>query len=44
MSEDELSSKVKTQYEKYKGMFSIYIYTFESDNNIEDSYLVSLTK
>ncbi len=44
MSEDELSSKVKTQYEKYKGMFSIYTYIFESDNNIKDSYLVSLTK
>mgnify|MGYP004618859909 FL=1 len=44
MDNEELAKRVKTQYEKYKGMFNIYTYTFETDNNIENSYLVSLTK
>lgn len=44
LSDEELSSKVKTQYEKYKGMFSIYTYVFETDSDIENSYLISLTK
>ena len=44
MSNEDLEKKVKTQYEKYKGMFKIYTYTFETDSNIENSYLVSLTK
>ena len=44
MSNEDLEKKVKTQYEKYKGMFKIYTYTFETDSNIENSYLISLTK
>ena len=44
MSNEEIEKKVKTQYERYKGMFKIYTYTFETDSNIENSYLVSLTK
>ena len=44
LSDEELSGKVKTQYEKYKGMFSIYTYVFETDSDIENSYLISLTK
>ena len=44
MDNEELAKRVKTQYEKYKGMFNIYTYTFETDNNIENSYLISLTK
>ena len=39
-----LEKKLDTQYEKYKGMFKIYTYTFETDSNIENSYLLSLTK
>lgn len=44
LSDEELSTKVKTQYEKYKGMFSIYTYVFETNSDIENSYLISLTK
>ena len=44
VSSKEIEKKVKTQYEKYKGMFKIYTYTFETDSNIENSYLVSLTR
>lgn len=43
-SDEEFRKKLDTQYEKYKGMFKIYTYTFETDSNIENSYLVSLTK
>ena len=43
-SDEEFRKKLDTQYEKYKGMFKIYTYTFETDSNIENSYLISLTK
>lgn len=43
-SDEEFRKKLDTQYEKYKGMFKIYTYTFETDSNIENSYLVSLMK
>ncbi len=43
-SDEEFKQKLDTQYEKNKGMFKIYTYTFETDSNIENSYLLSLTK
>ena len=43
-SDEEFKQKLDTQYEKNKGMFKIYTYTFETDSNIENSFLVSLTK
>ena len=43
-SDEEFKQKLDTQYEKNKGMFKIYTYTFETDSNIENSYLVSLMK
>ena len=43
-SDEEFRKKLDTQYEKYKGMFKIYTYTFETDSNIENSYLLSLMK
>ena len=43
-SDEEFKQKLDTQYEKYKGMFKIYTYTFETDSNIENSYLLSLTR
>lgn len=43
-SDEEFRKKLDTQYEKYKGMFKIYTYTFETDSNIENSYLISLMK
>ena len=43
-SDEEFRKKLDTQYEKYKGMFKIYTYTFETDSNIENSFLVSLTR
>lgn len=43
-SDEEFKQKLDTQYEKNKGMFKIYTYTFETDSNIENSFLVSLTR
>ena len=43
-SDEEFRKKLDTQYEKNKGMFKIYTYTFETDSNIENSFLVSLTR
>lgn len=43
-SDEEFKQKLDTQYEKNKGMFKIYTYTFETDSNIENSYLLSLTR
>ena len=43
-SDEKFRKKLDTQYEKYKGMFKIYTYTFETDSNIENSFLVSLTR
>lgn len=43
-SDEEFKQKLDTQYEKYKGMFKIYTYTFETDSNIKNSYLISLTR
>ena len=43
-SDEEFKQKLDTQYEKNKGMFKIYTYTFETGSNIENSFLVSLTR
>lgn len=43
-SDEEFKQKLDTQYEKNKGMFKIYTYTFETNSNIENSFLVSLTR
>lgn len=43
-SDEEFKQKLDIQYEKNKGMFKIYTYTFETDSNIENSFLVSLTR
>ena len=43
-SDEEFKQKLDIQYEKNKGMFKIYTYTFETDSNIETSFLVSLTR